>query len=292
MNNAIMLIGIILGVAWRIAMPFFRKVMDGQLTVNEFDIKYIYEGIGTLAYATPIGILLFFQFAPPEASTFIVFLAAFAWGYTAQNLTDGAPAWLKPILIKLGVLKPKKPNPGPDNPGSDNPGHDNPSHGNPTQPQGNVSKLVDWFLGRNGSDPTKKAEARLELIVFAPIQFFFMSAIWALSQATAAENWEVARVLFRYIWQMALIAIALLWGRNIRSWINLHMTDWLTDRQARKAKEAEFRAKLDSTEGIIQSVQDAVKLIGHTQDLLKAVPDIPVPPSVPSPPSDQPSTIE
>lgn len=286
MNNVIILIGIIFGVSWRIGMPFFRKVMDGKLTLDEFDIKYIYEGIGTLAYATPIGILLFFQFAPPEASTFIVFLAAFAWGYTMQNLTDGAPAWLKPILVKLRIMKPKKPdNPGTDNPESNNPGPDNPG---PNKERSNVSKLVDWFLGRNGSDPTKRAEARLELIVLAPIQFFLLRAIWDLAEATSTRDWEVAGNLFGYIWKMMLISIVILWGRNGRSWVNIHMTDWLTDRQSRKAKEAEFRAKLDSTEGIILSVQDAVKLIGHTQNLLKELPTIPLPPTVPSPPADQP----
>lgn len=110
MNNVIILIGIILGVAWRIAMPFFRKVMDGKLTLDDFDWKYVYEGVATLLYATPIGVLLYFRFVPPEATEFVVFLAAFAWGYTAQNLTNGAPAWLNPILVKLGLLKPKKPN--------------------------------------------------------------------------------------------------------------------------------------------------------------------------------------
>ncbi|MBA7614825.1 hypothetical protein ES703_22099 [subsurface metagenome] len=283
MKNVIIIIGIIIGVAWRIAMPFFRRVLDGKLSLDEFDWQYVYEGAATLLFAVPLGAILFFKFVPPNAPDLGIFLSAFVWGYGGQNLTNGGPPWIRDLLLKLGLIKKDNPN-NPGNPEKlDNPGHGNPGNpGNPNPPT-NRDKIVDWMLGRNGQSHAKRVEARLELVVFAPIQFFFLTALWDFTQAVGREDWVVASRLFDYILPIAALSIALLWGRNIRSWIGHHMTDYLTDRQKRKAQEVEFRAKLKSTEGVIQSIQDAVTLVSHGQQLLESLPKIPIVPKTTPP---------
>jgi len=289
MKNVIIIIGIILGVAWRIAMPFFRKVMDGKLPIEEFDWKYVYEGAATLLFAIPLGAILFFKFVPPNAPDLGLFLAAFVWGYGGQNLTNGGPPWIRDLLLKLGLIK----NDNPGNPGTkhkDTSGNPGPTPKNNPGPPSNRDKVVDWLLGRNGREHAKRVEARLELVVFAPIQFFFLTALWDFTQAVGRGDWIVADKIFGYILPIAGLSIALLWGRNIRSWLGHFITDWLTDHQKRKAEEVALRAKLQSTEGLIQAIQEAVTIVGHSQQVLQTIPNIPVPASTTTPDNEASNT--
>lgn len=274
MREVIILLGITLGVAWRVAMPFFRKVTDGDLTLDEFDWKYVWEGIATLCYAVPFGAILYFRFVPPEASLFGVFLAAFVWGYAMQNLTDGGPAWIKTGLEKLGLYNP------PANPGET---------AAPPAPaaKGKLRTLWKWLSPKN-KDVVKEAEARLELVVFAPLQLFFLSALWQVANAVSTREWEVLSKLTPYILTMAFVSVLLLWGRNFRTWLMQHLNVWIQRRAEEAARKAERIAQAESMEGHVLAIQEAAQLVMHASAVLAGMkaPPSPATPPVPPPPAE------
>lgn len=285
----IAIIAIILGVAWRIAMPFYKRVLNGEMTLDDFDRKYLFEGLATIAYAVPIGAILFLQYVPPEGGSLIlIFIAAFAWGYTAMNLTDGAMPWVKFALDRTGI----KPLPKPDENSEECAnGHNCPDvsectedHNCPSEeseegvantnaPAKRHISYMERIFGKGTNNVTKNVTARLELAILVPLQLVLTTIGWNLASSIGQNDWEVVSQLFSNLWKLGLVIILILWGRNVRTWVTKYVMDRLETRADISKKALELQAQYQATPEVIRLIQNAVTLVGHSKQALAHIPD-------------------
>lgn len=271
----ILLLGIFLGVLWRLFMPYIRKVLAGELHWEDFNNEFVLKAIATLLYAVPLAAFIFFDAAiNVPADLGMQLLVGLLYGFTAMNVTIGLPKWVAVAKQKLGLTGTEN-NPGPldsdANPGEKEPGF--------------WSKAADWAFGRNGGDPTRRVVARLELVVFVPVQFIFSSVLWGMAQAVMNQNWGVAGQYWGYVWKIGLISVLILWGRNGRTWISQYIGDWLGQRADEAARKAAQLARAASIEGHVKAIQEAAELVMHASAVLAGMRTPPSPDTPPVPPT-------
>jgi hypothetical protein len=270
-----LIFGIFLGIFASMMMPFLQKVMNDELTWNDFDMNYAAKAVATLIWSAIAAVFVFFAYPGlQETDPFRIVLIGLVYGFTAFKATNGFPDWAQHIYDLLFKRSP------PSNPGtaSDSEqvcedGHNCPASGDDpkTGVEGFLSRFSNWFFEKrhNGN----KAEATLELVVFTPIQYYFMTALWKLARATTTENWAVADRVFWHILGIGGLSIAILWGRDLRSWFKYKIQLWLDAKTAYDMKMAEARSKLAMAGDVIEQLQAAAHMVLHGKQILLEMDD-------------------
>ena len=82
----IMILGILIGNALSVIIPYFRKLSEGK--IESFDIKYLYHAISSVVWQSVISIPLWIEWESPSGISWLAFVLAIVFGFGGKNFQE------------------------------------------------------------------------------------------------------------------------------------------------------------------------------------------------------------
>ena len=90
----IMILGILIGNALSVIIPYFRKLSEGK--IESFDIKYLYHAVSSVVWQSIISIPLWIGWESPSGiSWLLAFILAIAFGFGGKDLQEQVYKYVK-----------------------------------------------------------------------------------------------------------------------------------------------------------------------------------------------------
>ncbi len=90
----IMILGILIGNALSVIIPYFRKLNEGK--IESFDIKYLYHAVSAAVWQSVISIPLWVEWESPSGvSWLLAFVVAIAFGFGGKNFQEQVYKYIK-----------------------------------------------------------------------------------------------------------------------------------------------------------------------------------------------------
>lgn len=92
----LMILGIIVGNALSVIIPYFRKLSEGK--IENFDRKYLWHGITSSLWQSVISVPLWLQWQPPaDLSIILAFLVAIAFGFGGKDFQEQVLKYIRKV---------------------------------------------------------------------------------------------------------------------------------------------------------------------------------------------------
>lgn len=90
----IMTLGIVLGVALSVAIPYFRKLYEGK--IESFDYKYLKQAVFAGIWSNAVSFQLWLDWEQPDGISMVfAFILAMAFGYGGKDAQDQVYKYIK-----------------------------------------------------------------------------------------------------------------------------------------------------------------------------------------------------